>query len=157
MPIAALPVDVLRGLVPIKLKAQELRSHLEHLGCDVEGYTTVSRYQCEVCGDVMETSSSEQVPALCDICSCDFRSEPEKIKPAGPQVVPRPPKLRGPRVVRVEKADIIRPPARRPTDGTEAGAGAGARKPERQREAVGGSGEDDRRGYWFTLLAKFAR
>ena len=38
------------------------------------------------------------------------------IKPAGPQLVPRPAKLQGPRVVRVEKPDIIQspPPRRRP-------------------------------------------
>ena len=83
MPVAGLPVDTLRGLLPIKLKADELRRHLESMGCDVEGYTSVSRYQCEVCGDVIETTSSEQVPAVCDICGCDFRSEPEKIKLLG--------------------------------------------------------------------------
>ena len=83
MPVAALPVDVLRGLLPIKLKAEELRSHLEHMGCGVEGYTTMSRYQCEVCGDVMEAISSEQKPAVCDICGCDFRSEPGKVRPLG--------------------------------------------------------------------------
>jgi translation initiation factor IF-2 len=38
----------------------------------------------------------------------------EEIKPAGPQVVPRPPKLTGPRIVRIEHAEIIdRPPRRR--------------------------------------------
>jgi len=39
--------------------------------------------------------------------------EPEPIKPAGPQVVPRPAKLQGPRVVRVEAPDYIEPPRRR--------------------------------------------
>jgi translation initiation factor IF-2 len=41
--------------------------------------------------------------------------EPEKpaVRPAGPQVVPAPARLRGPRVVRVEKPDIIAPPPSR--------------------------------------------
>ena len=83
MPVAALPVDVLRGLLPIKLRAAELISHLEHLGCNVEGYSTMNRHRCEVCGNVMETTSSEQSPAVCDVCGCDFRCEPSKIKPLG--------------------------------------------------------------------------
>ena len=86
MPVAGLPVDTLRGLLPIKLKAEELRKHLERLGCDVEGYTSVSRFRCEVCGDILETVSSEQRPTVCDICGCDFRSNPEKAKPLGEAV-----------------------------------------------------------------------
>jgi len=39
--------------------------------------------------------------------------EPEPIKPAGPQVVPKPAKLRGPRIVRVEAPDFIDHPPRR--------------------------------------------
>ncbi len=36
------------------------------------------------------------------------------VRPAGPQLIPRPAKLQGPRVVRVEKPDFIHPPRRRP-------------------------------------------
>ena len=39
---------------------------------------------------------------------------PEGVKPAGPQVVPRPAKLQGPRVVRVETPDRLPTPQRRP-------------------------------------------
>jgi len=45
--------------------------------------------------------------------------KPKDIKPAGPQVVPKPAVLKGPRVVRVEKPDIVRPP--RPRRGGAAG------------------------------------
>jgi len=38
---------------------------------------------------------------------------PLEVKPAGPQLVPRPAVLRGPRVVRVERPDTVAPPARR--------------------------------------------
>ena len=54
MPVAALPVDVLLKLLPMKLGAEELVRHLEQLGCDVEGYTTVGRYRCEICGGIWE-------------------------------------------------------------------------------------------------------
>ncbi len=39
--------------------------------------------------------------------------KPKPVKPAGPQVVPQPAKLKGPRVIRVEKPDFVsRPPSR---------------------------------------------
>ncbi|MCK4850020.1 MAG: phenylalanine--tRNA ligase subunit beta [Phycisphaerae bacterium] len=79
MPVAALPVDVLLKLLPMKLQAKQLVRHLEQLGCDVEGYTTVGRFRCESCGNVMESTSSEQSPAICESCGCDFRAEAEKI------------------------------------------------------------------------------
>ncbi len=61
---------------------------------------------------------------------------PEKavVKPAGPQLVPRPAKLQGPRVVRVEKPDIIAPPRRRP----QGGPGAGPGGPAQSMPTVGG-------------------
>ena len=83
MPVAGLPIDVLRAHLPMKVKAEKLIEHLEHLGCDVEGYTTASRYKCGVCSNLMETTSSEQSPAACDICGCDFRAEPGKITGLG--------------------------------------------------------------------------
>ena len=79
MPVATLAVDVLLKLLPIKLGAKELVRHLEQLGCDVEGYTTVSRYRCERCGTVLESTSSEQSPSVCESCGCDFRAEAEEI------------------------------------------------------------------------------
>jgi translation initiation factor IF-2 len=48
-----------------------------------------------------------------------FKPVRPEVKPAGPQLVPRPAKLSGPRVVRVEKPDFVQapPPRRRPTLG----------------------------------------
>jgi translation initiation factor IF-2 len=46
------------------------------------------------------------------------RVERSPVRPAGPQVVPRPATLKGPRVVRVERPDLtVAPPARRPALG----------------------------------------
>lgn len=39
---------------------------------------------------------------------------PEPIKPAGPKLVPKPAELRGPRVIRIEAPEPIRPPRARP-------------------------------------------
>ncbi len=52
--------------------------------------------------------------------------KPEIIKPAGPQVVPKPAKLQGPRVVRFEGRDVVATPRRPSTAGPPAGfRGAG--------------------------------
>jgi translation initiation factor IF-2 len=76
-------------------------------------------------GPAEERPAEEQEPP---------KSEP--IKPAGPQVVPRPAVLRGPRVVRVERPDIIQRPRPRRTPPSEAPAGAApdtAGPPKRSR------------------------
>ena len=79
MPIAALPVDVLLKLLPMKLEAAELVHHLKQLGCDVEGYTTVARFRCEQCSNIMESVAADQSPASCESCGCDFRTDSTKI------------------------------------------------------------------------------
>jgi len=54
-----------------------------------------------------KAASGEEAPP-------DAGAKTKEVKPAGPQVVPAPAKLQGPRVVRVEKPDIVsRPPRRR--------------------------------------------
>ena len=46
--------------------------------------------------------------------------KPEPVRPAGPQVVPKPAALKGPRVVRVDRPDFLSPPRPRPTPSAEA-------------------------------------
>ncbi|MFP4053230.1 MAG: translation initiation factor IF-2, partial [Phycisphaerae bacterium] len=76
--------------------------------------------------------------------------EDEDVSPAGPQVVPKPAQLQGPRVVRVERADYIRPPRPRPRPRPAAGpsspevVSAGPRR-GRSKGAGGGSEEEERR------------
>ncbi|MFA6132993.1 MAG: translation initiation factor IF-2 [Phycisphaerae bacterium] len=57
-----------------------------------------------------------EAPALPEVVRRPLHKTPVKaaISPAGPQVVPRPAVMKGPRVVRVEKPDVIRQPTRRP-------------------------------------------
>jgi len=74
--------------------------------------------------------------------------EPEVIKPAGPQVVPKPAQVKGPRVIRVEQPDYVARPRRRPApvagsaDAPPATTGSGRRG---RRGAATGVGEDGRR------------
>ena len=65
------------------------------------------------------------------------RPEKKLIKPAGPQLVPRPAQLQGPRVIRVEKPDILRAPSpRRPAPPvTAAGSTTTAPPPKRTKYA----------------------
>lgn len=69
----------------------------------------------------------------------------EAIKPAGPQVVPRPAKLRGPQVVRMEKPDIVRapPPRRAPVAVGQAGP-AVAEPPAKRGKAKGAASDQGR-------------
>jgi translation initiation factor IF-2 len=68
-------------------------------------------------------------------------AEPEEIKPAGPQVVPKPATLKGPRIIRVEKPDYIPAPRRSsgpPRRGPSAGTGGGATTPGGAPGTAGG-------------------
>jgi translation initiation factor IF-2 len=67
-----------------------------------------------------QAEAAEQTPPKAD----QEQAEPPKpeIKPAGPQVVPRPAKLQGPRIVRVEAAEHLDRPRRRQSP-TQMGVG----------------------------------
>ena len=73
--------------------------------------------------------------------------KPEVIVPAGPQVVPKPAQLKGPRVIRVEKPDYVARPRRRPTpaaggaDAPPETTGAGRRGRRGAAPAVGQDGQ----------------
>ena len=77
--------------------------------------------------------------------------EPEKIKPMGPRVVPKPAVMKGPRVVRVEAPDIVpvHRPRRRPAPhpgGDSPGIDAPRRFKPTGDPAATGAGQDPRRG-----------
>jgi translation initiation factor IF-2 len=74
------------------------------------------------------------------------------VVPAGPQLVPRPAQMKGPRVVRMEKPDVLvsgrprpayRPPGSTgPSAGATAGAGTASSAPKRGRTPVPGEEEE---------------
>ena len=81
------------------------------------------------------------------------KAEPkaEPIMPAGPQVVPKPAQLRGPRIVRVEAPDFIdRPPRRRPPPAaSQSGSTAGTGRPGFARQGgapAAGDGPSRKKG-----------
>ena len=89
MPVIGIPVDMLLQRISTRPSREELVAHLQHLGCDVEGYATMRRFSCERCSNLMEITETENQPSLCDRCGTDFRSEPQSLRAAGEKDVVR--------------------------------------------------------------------
>jgi phenylalanyl-tRNA synthetase beta chain len=89
MPVIGIPVDLLLERVKTQPGRQELVEHLQHLGCDVEGYATMRRFACGRCSNLMEITETENPPVVCDRCGTDFKASPEALSPAGEKDVVR--------------------------------------------------------------------
>ncbi|MCA9667328.1 MAG: phenylalanine--tRNA ligase subunit beta, partial [Myxococcales bacterium] len=77
MPVIGIPVDMLMSRLDAPLERDALVERLQHLGCDVEGYATVQRFSCARCGNIAETTETEDPPVLCDRCGADYKAWPE--------------------------------------------------------------------------------
>ncbi|MFC1572991.1 phenylalanine--tRNA ligase subunit beta [Candidatus Eisenbacteria bacterium] len=75
MPVVGIPTERLRSLLGTEVSRDELITHLGHLGCDVEGYTELTRVGCARCETVYEMTESEEIPPLCDACGADLRED----------------------------------------------------------------------------------
>lgn len=89
MPVIGIPVDMLLERIATRPSRDELVTHLQHLGCDVEGYATMRRFSCQRCSNLMEITETENPPVVCDRCGADFREAPAELKPAGEKDVLR--------------------------------------------------------------------
>lgn len=89
MPVIGIPVDLLLERVKTQPGRQELVEHLQHLGCDVEGYATMRRFACGRCANLMEITETENPPVVCDRCGTDFKAAPDQLSPAGEKDVVR--------------------------------------------------------------------
>ncbi len=89
MPVIGIPVDLLLERVKTQPGRQELVEHLQHLGCDVEGYATMRRFACGRCSNLMEITETENPPVVCDRCGTDFKASPEALSAAGEKDVVR--------------------------------------------------------------------
>lgn len=74
MPVIGISVEKLMELIGKEIGKDELLSCLEQLGCDIEGYTRVSRYKCEKCGNITEILPQERLPFECSICGSKLSS-----------------------------------------------------------------------------------
>src|ERR1017187_18982 len=89
MPVIGIPVDMLLERISTRPSRDELVTHLQHLGCDVEGYATMRRFSCQRCNNLMEITETENPPVACDRCGTDFKAEPEQLRAAGEKDVIR--------------------------------------------------------------------
>jgi phenylalanyl-tRNA synthetase beta chain len=89
VPVIGIPVDLLLERIATRPSRDELVEHLQHLGCDVEGYATLRRFACERCSNLMEITETENPPLLCDRCGADFKAEPALLRAAGEKDVLR--------------------------------------------------------------------
>jgi phenylalanyl-tRNA synthetase beta chain len=89
MPVVGIPVNLLLERIATRIDREDLVEHLQHLGCDVEGYATVRRFRCLRCDNVAEITESENPPVLCDRCGADFKLEPGLLEGLGTSQVIR--------------------------------------------------------------------
>jgi len=83
MPVIGIQTDLLARCLGATLGREELVEHLQHLGCDVEGYATLARFKCQRCGSIVETLASQDPPVACERCGVDYRQQPELRLAAG--------------------------------------------------------------------------
>jgi len=89
MPVVGIPVNMLLDRVSTRLERAELVEHLQHLGCDVEGYATVRRFRCLRCDNMTEITETENPPVMCDRCGVDFKEASDQLRELGMQDVIR--------------------------------------------------------------------
>lgn len=77
MPVIGIPVNLLLQRIKTKMGREALVTHLQYLGCDVEGYATLRRFRCTRCDNLAEITETENPPVLCDRCGTDFKVQPE--------------------------------------------------------------------------------
>jgi phenylalanyl-tRNA synthetase beta chain len=83
MPVVGIPVHLLLERIGTPLDRDDLVEHLQHLGCDVEGYATVRRFRCTRCDSVVEITDTENPPVLCEHCGTDYKARPEALLELG--------------------------------------------------------------------------
>jgi len=83
MPVIGIPIKMLLDRVGTRIDRESLVEHLQHLGCDMEGFATVRRFRCLRCDNMMEITATENPPVLCDRCGADFKERPEELAAAG--------------------------------------------------------------------------
>lgn len=89
MPVVGIPVSLLKPRIAADLGPEELLTELQHLGCDVEGYATLSRFGCQRCSNIQEITETQDPPVVCRRCGADFAANPELRRALGTSEVIR--------------------------------------------------------------------
>jgi len=80
MPVIGVPVDDLRARIGENLDNEALLELLGDMGCDVEGYATLRRAQCNHCSFIMELAGQEEVPPECGQCHRELRAQSDAVR-----------------------------------------------------------------------------
>ncbi|MFH1468007.1 MAG: phenylalanine--tRNA ligase subunit beta [Pseudomonadota bacterium] len=83
MPVVGIPVKLLTERLDAPLASTTLVQHLQHLGCDVEGFATLRRLKCERCGNIVEITATMEPPVLCRRCGVSYTEHPELLTDLG--------------------------------------------------------------------------
>lgn len=77
MPVVGIPVKLLTERLEGELSPETLVQHLQHIGCDVEGFATLRRIKCTRCGNIVEITETMDPPVLCRRCGVDYAEHPQ--------------------------------------------------------------------------------
>ncbi len=88
MPIIDMPVDALlgrigRGAGAAPVSADDLRTLLPRLGCELDELAEMQEFLCKVCGKIYDRTEAQGPPLLCANCGADFRAFPEELEDRG--------------------------------------------------------------------------
>ncbi len=89
MPVVGISVKLLTERLQSPLGREELIQELQHLGCDVEGYTSLRRYKCLRCGNIVDLTMTQDPPVLCKRCGLNYRECPGELEDLGTSEVIR--------------------------------------------------------------------
>lgn len=83
MPVVGIPVKLLSERLEGAMDADTLVQHLQHIGCDVEGFATLRRLKCLRCGNIVEITETMEPPVLCRRCGVGYGDHPELLADLG--------------------------------------------------------------------------
>ncbi len=83
MPVIGIPVKLLTERLEGEITPDQLVQHLQHIGCDVEGFATLRRLKCSRCGNIIEIGTQVDPPVLCKRCGVSYTEHPELLVDLG--------------------------------------------------------------------------
>lgn len=81
MPVVSIPINELKRKLKKAISTDDLIVTCQEIGCDIEELTSIKRIKCLHCNNIVEHTSSENIPKLCDLCGNVFVSEKTDYSP----------------------------------------------------------------------------
>ena len=89
MPVVGIPVHYLKESIGPQsdtgslIESDKLVSVLQSMGCDIEEFAELKRFQCKSCDAYNEVTENEGAPASCEQCGLSFKDNPTALIEAG--------------------------------------------------------------------------